>query len=102
MHIFNAEGSARWGPVPFMKKTPAAAGVFVKGKPVGYCLKFQGREGVQSKPSLASSVKDVIRATQQAVACCKTTPNRPSGVGQFPCRLVGQFSCRLTNCGTLL
>ena len=21
MHIFNAGGSARWGPVPFMKKT---------------------------------------------------------------------------------
>ena len=23
MHIFNAGGSARWGPVPFMKKTPS-------------------------------------------------------------------------------
>ena len=23
MHIFNAEGSARYGPVPFMKKTQA-------------------------------------------------------------------------------
>ena len=24
MHIFNAGGSARWGPVPFMKKRPEA------------------------------------------------------------------------------
>ena len=26
MHIFNAGGSARWGPVPFMKKTHRATG----------------------------------------------------------------------------
>ena len=27
MHIFNAGGSARWGPVPFMKKPPGKAAV---------------------------------------------------------------------------
>lgn len=35
MHIFNAGGSARWGPVPFMKKTDGPRGVCALRGPIG-------------------------------------------------------------------
>lgn len=45
MHIFNAGGSARWGPVPFMKKSHAAKSV-ARGYE-GSGREFQGLNFIQ-------------------------------------------------------
>ena len=43
----------------------------------------------------------LVTLAGSTMPAAKTTPNRPSGVGQLSCRLVGQFSCRLTG-GSIL
>ena len=59
MHIFNAGGFARWGPVPFMKKT----GGF-------FCLRGTGGDdlhGSRLDSRLKSRVKPTLLSTLQKI-----------------------------------
>ena len=53
MHIFNAEGSARYGPVPFMKKNAASPQLQVGAAFFLFCYVVTNRTRLRRKHPLS-------------------------------------------------